>query len=410
METNKNLEIIQKIVIMETLIKFKMIETWVNIIETLICIHIIQKIKKIIPKENDEEQRENNEEKSESLLDNIKNFNYKNVGKSLLGSNEEKKESMFESYEILEHKYYEKMQQLVVKLKEEQIKLEFQLGSTQDTYKFELNIDLDATQYKMPITRESLLSLNDIFTKTKRFMKGDKKTWKENITEFINKHIMNDLVDDIVTNSHYNSSNVMSIVQDQIPQIRFLNETNMKENFFSTIVEQEGNQYDDKTKTNFTKYYHHFFLENLNGNVKTTEGLKELQNLLKEFQKLREPELYAEGILEKIDITYEPNLNLMRDFVKGNMNTKFEAYKETNVEILDSVVKLKRERVIKRIKEVSDKINNEKEKVKNKKEEIEINIKQLKEQNEEYNVKLKEMTKKEEALIAKIDKLKNTNR
>lgn len=360
-----------------------MIETWVNIIETLICIHIIQKIKEIIPeKENKEEEQNENEGieegKTESLLGKIKNYDYK----GLLGSNEEK-ESMFESYEILEHKYYEKMQQLVVKLKEEQSQLKYQLGSTQDAYEFELDINLEATQSKIPITRESLLSLNDIFTKTKRFMKGDKKTWKENVTEFINKHFMNDLVDDIVTKSHYNSSNVMSIIQDQIPQLRFLNNTNMKENFFSTIVEQEGKQYDDETKTKFTKYYHHFFLENLNGKinnkpVNTPEGLKELQNLLKEFQKLRDPEFYVEEkeeeykekekkgekeILEKIDMTYESNLNLMRDFVKGNMKTKFEAYVESRVEVVDSSVELKTERVIELIKEVSDKLEEQKDNI-----------------------------------------------
>ena len=332
-----------------------MIETWVNIIETLICIHIIQKIKEIIPKKEEKEVEKENENKEQNegmkkfvdggldIVDGI----LKIAGIQKGGG----KESMSESYEILEHKYYEKMQQLVVKLKEEQSQIQYQLGSTQDAYEFELDINLEATQSKMPITRESLLSLKDIFTKTKRFMKGDKKTWKENVTKFINKHFMNDLVDDIVTKSHYNSSNVMSIIKDQIPQLRFLNETNMKENFFSTIVEQEGKQYDDKTKTNFTKYYHHFFLENLNGKinnkpVNTPEGLKELQNLLKDFQKLRDPEFYVEEkeekeeeeekgekeILEKIDMTYEPNLNLMRDFVKGNMKTKFEAKIEAKSE------------------------------------------------------------------------------
>ena len=373
-----------------------MIETWVNIIETLICIHIIQKIKKIIPeKEEEKENKEQNEgkeeqkeeeEKGESLLGKIKNYDYK----GLLGSNEEK-ESMFEPYEILEHKYYEKMQQLVVKLKEEQSQLKYQLGSTQDAYEFKLDINLEATQSKIPITRESLLSLNDIFTKTKRFMKGDKKTWKENVTEFINKHFMNDLVDDIVTKSHYNSSNVMSIIKDQIPQLRFLNETNMKENFFSTIVEQEGKQYDDKTKTKFTKYYHHFFLENLNGNVKTTEGLKELENLLKEFQKLREPELYAKEVLEKIDMTYEPNLNLMRDFVKGNMKTKFEAYVESRVEIIDSSVELKTERVIELIKEVSVKLEEQQVKVENKEKEIDAKLEALQRENEQYIAEIKAM-------------------
>ena len=62
METNTNLEKMQKIVIMETLIKFKMIETWVNIIETLICIHIIQKIKEIIPKKEEEKEEEKEEQ------------------------------------------------------------------------------------------------------------------------------------------------------------------------------------------------------------------------------------------------------------------------------------------------------------------------------------------------------------
>lgn len=417
METNTNLEKMQKIVIMETLIKFKMIETWVNIIETLICIHIIQKIKEIIPeKEEEKENKEQNEgkeeqkeeeEKGESLLGKIKNYDYK----GLLGSNEEKKESMIEPYEILEHKYYEKMQQLVVKLKEEQSQLKYQLGSTQDAYEFKLDINLETTQSKIPITRESLFSLNDIFTKTKRFMKDDNKTWKENVIEFINKHFMNDLVDDIVTKSHYNSSNVMSIIQDQIPQLRFLNETNMKENFFSTVVEQEGKQYDDKTKTKFTKYYHHFFLENLNGKinnkpVNTPEGLKELQNLLKEFQKLRDPEFYVEEkeeeskekekegekeILEKIDMTYEPNLNLMRDFVKGNMKTKFEAYVESRVDIKKSVVELNTERVIELIKEVSDKLEEQKEIVEIERKEINEKKEGLQIENERYIAEIKAM-------------------
>ena len=403
----------QKIVIMETLIKFKMIEIWVNIIETLICIHIIQKIKKIIPEEkenkeqNEEEIEEGKEErKAEGLLGKIKNYDYK----GLLGSNEEKKESMFEPYEILEHKYYEKMQQLVVKLKEEQSQLQYQLGSTQDAYEFELDINLEATQYKMPITRESLFSLKDIITKAKRqFTSTDKKTWKENVTKFINKHFMNDLVDDIVTKSHYNSSNVMLIIKDQIPQLRYLNETNIKENFFSTIVEQEGNQYDDKTKTNFTEYYHHFFLENLNGKinnkpVNTPEGLKELQNLLKEFQKLRDPEFYVEEkeeeeekgekeILEKIDMTYEPNLNLMRDFVKGNMKTKF--------------VELKAERVIELIKEVSDKLEEQKDKVENKAKEIDKKLEALQRENVEKNKKIKEMEEENKRLKEEKEKEQN---
>jgi len=398
-----------------------MIETWVNIIETLICIHIIQKIKKIIPeKEEEKENKEQNEEieegieeeKGESLLGKIKNYDYK----GLLGSNEEK-ESMSKSYEILEHKYYEKMQQLVVKLKEEQSQLKYQLGSTQDAYEFELDINLEATQSKIPITHESLLSLNDIFTKTKRFMKGDKKTWKENVTEFINKHFMNDLVDDIVTNSHYNSSNVMSIIQDQIPQLRFLNETNMKENFFSTIVEQEGKQYDNETKTKFTKYYHHFFLENLNGNVKTTEGLKELENLLKEFQKLRDPEFYAKEILEKIDMTYEPNLNLMRDFVKGNMKTKFEAYVKPNIEIIEGVVELKTERVIELIKEVSNKLEEQKDNIIEDTEKINeqlVEIKKLQEiienQKEDYSIQKENYNKQKEEDKDKYSKLKDAHK
>jgi epidermal growth factor receptor substrate 15 len=425
METNTNLEKMQKIVIMETLIKFKMIETWVNIIETLICIHIIQKIKEIISEEKEnKEQNEGIEEeieegkeerKAEDLLDKMKNLNYK----GLFGSNEGSKESMSESYEILEHKYYEKMQQLVVKLKEEQTQLQFHLGSTQDAYEFKLDIDLEATQYKMPITQESLLSLNDIFTKTKRFMKGDKSKWKENVTEFINKHFMNDLVDDIVTKSHYNSSNVMSIIQDQIPQLRFLDNTNMKENFFSTIVEQEGKQYDDKTKTEFTKYYHHFFLENLNGNVKTTEGLNELKSLLKEFQKLREPELYAKEVLEKIDMTYEPNLNLMRDFVKDNMKTKFEAYVKPNVEIKEGVVELNTERVEILIQEVSNKLEEQKDNIIEDTEKINeqlVEIKKLQEvienqkeiienQKEDYNIQKENYNKQEEEDKDKYSKL-----
>ena len=415
MDTNTNLEKMQKIVIMETLIKFKMIETWVNIIETLICIHIIQKIKEIIPievqKEKEEEGKEEQKEDKNTLgyMSNI--ISFPDLSSSIEGS----KESMFDSYEILEHKYYEKMQQLVVKLKEEQTQLQFHLGSTQDAYEFELDIDLEATQYKMPITQESLLSLNDIFTKTKRFMKGDKKTWKENVTEFINKHFMNNLVDDIVTNSHYNSSNVMSIIQDQIPQLRFLNETNMKENFFSTIVEQEGKQYDDKTKTEFTKYYHHFFLENLYKHINTPEGLKELQNLLKEFQKLRDPEFYVEEkketgekeILEKIDMTYEPNLNLMRDFVKDNMKTKFEAYVKPNVEIKKEVVELKTERVEILIQEVSNKLEEQKVKVENKGKEIDEKIEALQRENVENNKKIKEMEEENQRLKEEKEKEHN---
>ena len=381
-----------------------MIETWVNIIETLICIHIIQKIKEIIPEKEKEGKEEQKEDKNTlGYMSNI--ISFPDLSSSIEGS----KESMSESYEILEHKYYEKMQQLVVKLKEEQTQLQFHLGSTQDPYEFKLDIDLEATQYKMPITQESLLSLNDIFTKTKRFMKGDKKTWKENVTEFINKHFMNDLVDDIVTKSHYNSSNVMSIIQDQIPQLRFLDNTNMKENFFSTIVEQEGKQYDDKTKTEFTKYYHHFFLENLNGKINnkpinTPEGLKELQNLLKEFQKLRDPEFYAEEkeetgekeMLEKIDMTYEPNLNLMRDFVKGNMKTKFEAYVKPNIEIKKEVVELEGKTIEEKIEIIEEKLEQQKEQIIKKQNNNEEEFEKLKKYNEELKEKIQKLQNQEE--------------
>jgi DNA repair exonuclease SbcCD ATPase subunit len=230
----------------------------------------------------------------------------------------------------------------------------------------------------------------------------------------------------------------MSIIQDQIPQLRFLNETNMKENFFSTIVEQEGKQYDNETKTKFTKYYHHFFLENLNGKinnkpVNTPEGLKELQNLLKEFQKLRDPEFYVEEkeeeykekeILEKIDMTYEPNLNLMRDFVKGNMKTKFEAYVEPNIKIKEGVVELKTERVIELIKEVSDKLEEQKDNIIEDTEKINeqlVEIKKLQEiienqkeiienQKEDYSIQKENYNKQKEEDKDKYSKLKDAHK
>lgn len=382
-----------------------MIETWVNIIETLICIHIIQKIKEIIPEEVEKDKSNKIVETGLDIAGGIS---------KLISQTEESKETLSESYEILEHKYYEKMQQLVVKLKEEQSQLQYKLGSIQDAYKFKLDIDLEATQYKMPKTRESLLSLNDIFTKAKRVINKDNLKWKNNVVIFINKHFMNDLVDNIVTRSNYKSSNVMTTIQEQI-QLKFLNNTNIDDNFFNFTnkKEPEWEQYDDKMKTGFTKYYHNFFLENLNGKINNKplkEGLKELQNLLKEFQKLQDPEFYGEEkeaekeILKKIDMGYGTNLNLMRDFVEDNMKTKFETFVKSNIEIKDSSVELKREKVIKQIEKLildnNNTIKEQKDKVENEGKEIDKRLEALQRENVENNKKIKEMEEENNRLKA----------
>jgi hypothetical protein len=333
METNVNLEKVQKYVIMETLIKFKMIEVWVNIIETLICIRIIHEIWLIIDIKKDKKEEEIN---------------------------------VKESYEVLEHKYHEKLQQFIVELKINESKLEYKMTSRKDEYNFNISLKNDESSHKIPTSRESWLSIQDIFTKMKRVTPLDqnKTIWKTKMVSFINQNYMNDLVDQIVIESHYNTKNVMSIIERKI-NVNIINEIRIDQNFFSNLKQIENN-FETKNKSKFINYYYTFFLDNLNIKEINNKGIEELRNLLKELQKFGDPNIYpgeqeskeSTKELPKVKINYRCNMNLMRDFVKGNMNSKFKALVKPNIEVIDEVIKLEGKTVkiiIDEIKQVLDK-------------------------------------------------------